>query len=224
MHTPGLQRMVMAAVILAAAVAGLAATETVTYSYDAAGRLVTAVYRSGDTNAAIHYAYDLNGNRTNLISIAGNDGNVDTDGDGFADLDELRYFAHLAEAPGGDPDGDGLDNTNEVAFGSHPGMADTDGDGAGDREEWVADTDPANPVSRFAVTAVTISNAPPSVAVTFPSSATRAYTLKSRSNLTSGAWTPVPGQTGVPGNGATDTLTDTGSPQRRFYRVEVKKP
>lgn len=72
----------------------------------------------------------------------------DADGDAIADEWEVRYFAEAGEdpvadlaailarcEPGGDLDGDGMDNLAEFVAGSHPGNGDTDGDGLGDAVE-----------------------------------------------------------------------------------------
>lgn len=219
-----MKQIATAILLTAAASAALAGTEVVTYTYDGAGRLVTAVYQAGNTNAALHYRYDANGNRTNYLSIAGNDTSVDTDGDSLADLDELVYFGALGETAAGDTDDDGLDNSTELGFGSNPALADTDTDDADDYHEWVADTDPNNPSSRFAIATIVVSNAPASVSVIFPSSAARWYTLRARTNLCAGAWTNIAGQTQVQGSGGTDTLTDPSPAQRRYYDVEVLRP
>jgi hypothetical protein len=89
-------------------------------------------------------------------------------------------------------------------------------------QEWVANTNPTNAASVLRLTI--LSNSPP-VAVTFSSSAARLYTLLSCSNLTaSSVWTPVPGQTNIPGSGAVFTLTDTNPPAPAFYRVSVRSP
>lgn len=50
--------------VCALAVAGPALTETVTYTYDARGRLVAATYSTGHTTT---YSNDANGNRTQLV-------------------------------------------------------------------------------------------------------------------------------------------------------------
>jgi hypothetical protein len=103
--------------------------------------------------------------------------------------------------------------------------ADLDHDGLTTQQEWQADTIPTNAASCLRLTL--ISNSPP-LAVTFSSSAARLHTLLCCTNLTafpaSSIWTPVPGQTDVPGNGDVLTLTDTNPPAPGFYRVLVKFP
>jgi hypothetical protein len=102
---------------------------------------------------------------------------------------------------------------------------DSDGDTRDNWQEWTADTNPTNAASVFRLTI--FSNTPP-VAVTFSSSAARLYTLQRCTDLTaspsSSVWTPVPGQTDIPGNGDVLTVTDTNPPAPAFYRVSVRSP
>jgi uncharacterized protein RhaS with RHS repeats len=61
---------------LALAIAGVplsaSAGETITYSYDALGRLVEVARSGGPTNGGSDYQYDKAGNRTRVISSAQN--------------------------------------------------------------------------------------------------------------------------------------------------------
>ena len=99
---------------------------------------------------------------------------------------------------------------------------DSDHDGLNNWQEWQADTDPTNAASCLHLTL--LSNTPP-VAVVFSTSAARLYTLQRCTNMTATAvWTPVPGQTDIPGNGDVLTLTDTNPPAPAFYRVSVRFP
>ncbi len=199
-----------------------AAEETVRYWYDAAGRLTAAGYSTQVTNtAAIRYAYDPNGNRTNLV-VYGRGDATDADGDSLRDGDEIAFFGDLDETGDGDSDGDALDNAAEMAFGSDPTKRNTDGDPAGDREEWIADTHPGDPTSYFHITAV--SNAP-RAEVHFESSAARLYTLYWSASLLSGVWSNAPGQGPRTGVGGADFMIDTNAAaSNRFYRLDVRLP
>lgn len=62
-----MRRFLIAATLLALMPAAASATETITYGYDAIGRLVV-VSHSGDVNAGqqTSYSYDLADNRTSV--------------------------------------------------------------------------------------------------------------------------------------------------------------
>jgi sugar lactone lactonase YvrE len=99
---------------------------------------------------------------------------------------------------------------------------DTDGDGLTARQEYLADSDPTNAASTFAITS--ISNAlPPSVF--FNSSTGRLYTLLSTTNLVSGSWSAVSGAGPRLGVGDTDVFRDTNRPPANsFYKLKVELP
>lgn len=100
-------------------------------------------------------------------------------------------------------------------------FADLDGDRLNNWQEWQGYTDPTNALSHFEIEAIA---GGPLVSVTFHSSANRLYTLFSCTNLIGGVWTPVPGQTDIPGIDAEHTLIDSASGSNRFYRVGVRVP
>ncbi|MBA9848524.1 MULTISPECIES: RHS repeat domain-containing protein [Ralstonia] len=43
---------------------------SVSYTYDALGRLATAVYNNGSTTTTITYSYDAAGNRTSVVTTS----------------------------------------------------------------------------------------------------------------------------------------------------------
>ena len=99
---------------------------------------------------------------------------------------------------------------------------DADGDGIPAWAEYIADTNPTNALSYFHILNVSKSTG---LAMSYPSSASRKYTLYYRTNLAAGCWTNVPSQTGIPGSGGVDTLTDPSpSDAQRSYRVGVSTP
>jgi hypothetical protein len=161
----------------------------------------TNVYQ--DTSATVRADYQSKFGTLPLTVL-----NVGTDDfglyahDGIDDAWQVRYFG-LNKPQGGpfsDPDGDGM--RNEV--------------------EFIADTNPTNAASCFRITAV--SNLPPRI-VYFKSSADRAYTLISVSNLSSGVWSAVPGAGPRPGIGGQDFLSDTNIPPKGpFYWLKVELP
>src|SRR5215207_3144549 len=72
--------------------------------------------------------------------------NVDTDGDGVADSDEINVYG--TDPYTWDTDGDGPSDGEELfVTGTDPLVWDTDGDGVSDGEEVAAGTDPLHPAS-----------------------------------------------------------------------------
>jgi len=66
-----LSRTVLAACLCAAALAGHPAhAGSVNYSYDALGRLASAVYSNGSATTTITYAYDAAGNRSSVLTTS----------------------------------------------------------------------------------------------------------------------------------------------------------
>jgi len=66
-----LSRTVLAAGLCAVALAALPAhAGSVSYSYDALGRLASAVYSDGSATTTITYSYDAAGNRTSVAATS----------------------------------------------------------------------------------------------------------------------------------------------------------
>ena len=102
-------------------------------------------------------------------------------------------------------------------------LTDTDKDGYMAWQEYVADTDPTNAVSRFRIVAV--SNLPPWRVYFDGSSLGRQYTMHWTTNLTSAAWTNDPSQPPVWGRGGVDSLADTSTAVTgKLYRLNVTIP
>ncbi len=213
--------MAAAACLVAVGMAAHAQQYRVDYGYDRAGQLTLASYRIDGTNAAFRFEYDRAGNLAKEIVIGPNDAALDSDGNGLPDLWEFRFFGTNGVSPIADSDADGLSNSNELAIGSSPILENTDGDPATDYQEWVANTDPADPQSFFRVAA--LSPEPP-VRIRIQTSSNRVYTLAASADLSPVGWTDVPGQLRVPGNGSWLFLTDTNPAPQRFYRVRVELP
>jgi len=125
-----------------------------------------------------------------------------------------------------DNDLDGMPNDWEQDNGTDPNVNDAwdddDLDGFANLEEYIAGTDPQENTSFFAAFGINASEGQ-SVAVSVPSVTGRVYTLEVATNLLNGAWTPVPGQTLVPGTGTLLILTNTPADQAGF-RLNVKLP
>ena len=175
---------------------------------------------------------------------------VDTDGDGLSDYAEQRYDGSMTVDPYGssanpdgmdtdyrnpDTDGDTMPDGWEATHGldalGDDALADTDGDGAPNRSEWIAGTHPGdgNDVLRAVFSAtygdVPGSNAPAPLVVEWQSVTGRLYSLRTATNLLTGAWMGVPGITDESGTGSTMSYTNpaAGGPVR-LYRVRVRKP
>jgi len=98
-------------------------------------------------------------------------------------------------------------------------VADTDYDEFNAGDEYIADTNPTDSNSFFAVTA--ISNTA-SYSVFFHSSSNRNYSMEYTDQLVTGLWNGVQSQTNISGSGTTMSLTDTNETATRAYRAGVK--
>lgn len=123
-------------------------------------------------------------------------------GDEIPDRWQVRYF--------------GVDNTNGVWD------ADPYGTGQNNRYKYVADLNPTNRTSVFAI--IGVSNPPASRVVWFLSSTGRVYSLQRSTNVLNGMWADVPGQSNVWGGTDMMSLTDTNASHFQFYRVSVRVP
>ena len=140
----------------------------------------------------------------NLVTLTGQRiglPETDSDLDGMPDVWERKH--QLAADDNGDANDDG------------------DHDGLGNRQEYVADTDPANPASCFEATGGPDGSA---FTVRAPMSSNRVFSLYCASNLAPAVWTRVPGQGPRRGTGAADSMTDTNVAPQRFYRLQVELP
>ncbi|MGE3312499.1 MAG: PKD domain-containing protein, partial [Limisphaerales bacterium] len=152
---------------------------------------------------------------------------VDGDLDGFAafDLGAYEYDPETADSNGdGIPDSwyltHGLDAADPEVGGEDP-----DRDGMTTQYEWTAGTDPSDPDSALRLT---VTDEPP-MTILLQGVVGRRYTLLSREHpgleeSETNPWTPVPGQTDVPGLGELLALRDTPATSTRYYQVEVRGP
>lgn len=130
---------------------------------------------------------------------------TDSVGDGIPNQWRQEYFG-----------GDGTTTNGDSSSASDP-----DHDGANNYHEFLADTNPTNPLSYFCIQALQRQTSP---GVSFLSSTARVYTLYGVDNLRTNGWANVPSQTDVPGVGTNLLFDDTGGGTQRFYRVGVRLP
>jgi len=121
---------------------------------------------------------------------------------------------------GGDGDGDGIPDEWEFlhfacATGAVAG-ADADHDRATNEDEYIADTDPNDSNSFFAVSSIEAG----SIVVGFQSESDRSYDVQFSENPVSGSWSDL--QQAIPGDGSIILVTDTNEATARNYRVRVQ--
>ena len=131
---------------------------------------------------------------------------------------------------GPDTDGDGLPDQWERQFAANLGLlhgaVDSDGDGVSNVEEFAADTNPLDPASSFRFTRINKPVAGSPVMLTWTSSATRQYRIRSSTVVTTPLPWPEIGLGLIPADaGATTTrlLAPLADPHR-FYIIETIKP
>jgi len=126
--------------------------------------------------------------------------------------------------------GDGLqDGWQNQYFSANPAGAgpllDPDGDGQNNFFEWTAGLVPTDPLSRFLLEIAPVPGQPAQKNLVFsPRFNDRTYTVKSRTDLAPGSWSPT--TVSAPSdNGTERTVTDTAATgAKKFYRVEISKP
>lgn len=151
---------------------------------------------------------------------------LDGNGDGMARFD-IGAFEYLL--PDADSNGDGIPDGWTWQYRLNPtepnvGAGNPDGDAHNTYNEWIADTSPTDAQSIFRISSIELTGTHAGPDVSFLSSSNRVYTLYSTDNLDPTAWSAVPGQIDVRGNGGTKTLSDTSRQRQRFYRVGVEVP
>jgi hypothetical protein len=129
-------------------------------------------------------------------------------------------------SPNLDSDSDGMRDDWEVRYSFNPlvsnGNVDADGDGMLNSSEWIADTNPTNPLSRLAVTGLRMSNGNAVIAWQAGSMATQFVDRCSDLCATGVHWTAV--FTNLPPTAIATNWTDNGSAQGSlFYRVRASR-
>jgi hypothetical protein len=112
-------------------------------------KTATQTSLSGLNQSQVYYmaatAFDTSGNESDFSNEVTYDlSQIDTDGDGLNDWDEISEYRTNPNRA--DTDGDGLSDGQEVTrYGTDPRQADTDGDGVSDGAEVKQGTDPRTP-------------------------------------------------------------------------------
>ena len=185
-----------AIVALAVALFQVATGSTISYTYDAAGRLTSASYNS---DTSINYAYDANGNLLRRSTV---NGGLDSDGDGIPDAWTQQYFGH--------PTGQAFDKSRAGD--------DADGTGMTNLQKYLAGLNPLDPNKVFRITAIVQSGG---FQITWSSVPGKNYRVYSTDAL-GVIFTPLSGIILAGTGETTKSYTDaTANGAKRFYQVAV---
>ncbi len=168
-----------------------AGASLISYTYDAAGRLVAVEYGGGK---AINYTYDPAGNLTGLVQMAF----LDSDHDGLDDNWERLYFGDL----------------------SRNGSGDFDQDGQSDLSEYLAGTDPTSRVSVLRVAATAAPGASSAV-ISWLSVVGKTYQIQYKDNVEDAVWKNLGSPIVASSNSTAATDSTLAGIAHRFYRIVV---
>jgi hypothetical protein len=146
----------------------------------------------------------------------------DADGSNAVDMGCYEFISDVADSDG-DTMLDGWEHDHDLdPTDPSDASGNDDGDYYSNREEHTADTNPHDSNSFFRLNDVDNSA---SCVITFVCTNSRVYSLTFTTNLVSGPWSVVGGQSSVTGAlGGTMSLTDTVDSVQRSYRVGVSLP
>ena len=145
---------------------------------------------------------------------------LDSDGDGLADSDELRLGTLKNQA---DSDGDGLSDGDEVHLhGTDPLRGDSDGDGMPDGNEIRAGTLPLDTGSLLRITGVDAAAQPNGLQLVFDSVAGKSYVVQRALDIT-GGWETVGEPFQAESNRVVVGIDRLPAPSRAFYRIQLSE-
>ncbi|MGD7651775.1 MAG: hypothetical protein ACQCXQ_01080 [Verrucomicrobiales bacterium] len=171
-------------------------------------------------------AFETTGNPRISLTTGEISGAVWSANCGWIDLDDAVWnLASQAIVPGEDDDSDGiadayeLENAGNLTLLTNEG--DYDRDGVSDVDEYLSGTLATDPASRFAITAISISES--MVEMSWTSSLRRQYRISSSPDLDPATWNPSLDRI-VPDGGLTTREFAGPGDLLHFYRVEALHP
>ena len=148
-----------------------------------------------------------------------NPNNNDSDGDGFSDVSEVINYQ--TNPNNNDSDNDGLPDGFELSYAGNINMNvddDMDNDGFTNYEEWIADTNPIDELSRLRI----LVNSSTSSNVVFLSSSNREYRVEFSTNLLDNSWTAT--NQWIIGNDPETTISIPFDEEYQINRIRVRLP
>jgi hypothetical protein len=222
---------------------GSTATFRVRLQGQPSSNVTVAVARSsGDTDVSVQSGAsltftNLNWNNYQTVTLAAAEDADGTNGSATISCTSTSWTGKdvTATEMDNDPDsdGDGLPDDWEMdKFGDldENGTGDYDGDGRSNYKEWVAGTDPTDPLSFFSIPAVTKENNGTVIVFQWSSISGKLYRVQFSDDIFSGSMIWHTAEENIPASGTgTNVWYDDGSMTgippneipRRYYRVEV---
>lgn len=159
----------------------------------------TLIFQSWNPNLVVN---DLNQAQDVLAGTNAPWGTADSDGDGIPDLWMSHYFGHPTGQAG---------DLSLAQF-------DADGDGMSNLAEYLAGTDPTNPMSNLQLQIIVQVSATKTVNLNWPAVPGKTYQIQFKDNLTDPVWQDTAGASVL---GMQGTFTAPADHPGRFYRAEA---